>query len=213
MADETLLTGQDTTATGAQPTTPNPAPTGGEPTTKPEGQTNDGGQPAGDAKPTDEGKPAAGAPEKYADFTVPEGVTLEATTLEEVTTLAKELNLTQEQAQKLVDRDLKVRADGKAQFDAQVQSIAESRTAELRADKDIGGEQLSANIATANKALKQFFPELIPVLKDAPGVFNDVRLVKGLVRIGKAISEDGTLVRGATPDTKRPERILYDKTA
>jgi len=52
-------------------------------------------------KPTD--KPASGAPETYAAFTAPEGQTLNADLVKEATGLFKELNLTQDQAQKLVD--------------------------------------------------------------------------------------------------------------
>jgi hypothetical protein len=45
----------------------------------------------------------AGAPEKYADFKAPEGYTLDEETLKSATGLFKELNLSQDQAQKLVD--------------------------------------------------------------------------------------------------------------
>lgn len=46
---------------------------------------------------------AAGAPEKYADYTVPEGWTLDAEVKGKADGLFKELNLSQEQAQKAVD--------------------------------------------------------------------------------------------------------------
>lgn len=52
---------------------------------------------------TDEGKPPEGAPEAYADFTVPEGFELDKVAVEQALPLFKELNLNQMQAQKLVD--------------------------------------------------------------------------------------------------------------
>lgn len=54
-----------------------------------------------DDKKKDEAK--TGAPEKYEDFKLPDGVTLEGETLTAATTLFKELGLSQEAAQKLVD--------------------------------------------------------------------------------------------------------------
>jgi len=58
----------------------------------------------GDPKPEDKPKePAEGAPEKYADFKVPDGFKFDEKALTEATAAFKELGLTQESAQKLVD--------------------------------------------------------------------------------------------------------------
>src|SRR6266850_2111484 len=58
----------------------------------------------GDPKPEDKPKePAEGAPEKYADFKVPDGFKFDPTALTEAQATFKELNLTKDQAQKLVD--------------------------------------------------------------------------------------------------------------
>lgn len=54
----------------------------------------------GDPKPDDSPK---GAPETYADFKLPDGYKMDEATGKEVTALFKELNLSQEGAQKLVD--------------------------------------------------------------------------------------------------------------
>jgi hypothetical protein len=48
-------------------------------------------------------EPAPGAPEAYADFKLPEGATLDPAVIAEATPILKELNITQEGAQKLVD--------------------------------------------------------------------------------------------------------------
>lgn len=50
-----------------------------------------------------EGKPVEGAPDKYTDFKLPEGIKLEPKALEEATAVFKGLNLSQEAAQSLVD--------------------------------------------------------------------------------------------------------------
>lgn len=46
--------------------------------------------------------PATGAPEAYTDFTMPDGYTLDPKTIEAATPIFKELGLTQDQAQRLV---------------------------------------------------------------------------------------------------------------
>src|SRR5882672_5288525 len=53
--------------------------------------------------PKDGDKPASGAPEKYSDFKLPEGLELSPEVVTEVSGLFKEMNLSQTQAQKLVD--------------------------------------------------------------------------------------------------------------
>jgi len=54
-------------------------------------------------KPEGESKPTAVAPEKYADFTLPEGYKFDDAQLAKATELFKGMNLPQEAAQKLVD--------------------------------------------------------------------------------------------------------------
>lgn len=72
-------------------------PEGGEAPKEP--KLDDGGKPKDDEeKPKEEG-----APEAYEHFKVPEGISYDEEAAKEFGDLAKELNLTQEQAQKLVD--------------------------------------------------------------------------------------------------------------
>ena len=54
-------------------------------------------------KPEDKKPDAAGVPEKYADFKVPDGFKFDEKALTEATAAFKELGLSQEKAQKLVD--------------------------------------------------------------------------------------------------------------
>lgn len=56
-------------------------------------------------EPKVETKPAV--PEKYEDFKLPEGMTADAKTMEEAKGFFKELGLSQDQAQKLIDYDVK----------------------------------------------------------------------------------------------------------
>ncbi len=89
---------------------PPPETTTLTPEKKPEGQSFLTQTPeAPKEEPKEEPKPevkksdAEGAPEKYADFKVPDGFKFDEKALIEATAAFKELNLTQEAAQKLVD--------------------------------------------------------------------------------------------------------------
>lgn len=60
-------------------------------------------EPKTEAKPEDKPKAPEGAPEKYEDFKAPEGYELDKTMAAEAGTLFKKMNLSQAQAQELVD--------------------------------------------------------------------------------------------------------------
>jgi hypothetical protein len=58
---------------------------------------------AEDAKKAEDEKKNSGAPEKYEEFKIPKDTKLDAEMFDKFTPLAKELNLSQEKAQELVD--------------------------------------------------------------------------------------------------------------
>ena len=201
----------------------NPAPVG-EPAPK-EGDMSqpgdEGGNPAED-KPADgekkEGnKPAEkkdddkpeGAPEKY-EFQAAEGVELDTEALKEFEPVAREMNLTNEQAQKLVDVYPKILA-GVQQRQAEAwQQTTEQWAADVKADKEIGGDKLTSNLSVAQRALDQFgTPELKEYL-NTTGLGNHPDLVKTFVKIGKAMSEDG-MVTGGNDGQRSAAEVLYGK--
>lgn len=127
-----------------------------------------------------------GAPEQYADFKMPEGFTLEGEMKEKVTGLFRELNLSQENAQKLIDyateRDL-------ANKEAMLNDLAARRKewrSTLRARPNF-----EADLALARKGMKALVqtPEGAELFKDSwmsdhPAVFDM------FVRAGKLVAED-----------------------
>lgn len=150
----------------------------------------DGEKPEGEKADDDKSQ---GAPEKY-EFTAPEGVTLDAEAVAEFEPIAKELNLSNEQAQKLVELQTKFVQKQAQQWDQTV----ETWVSEIKADKEIGGQALPQNIALAQRAISQFgTPELKAAL-DATKMGNHPELVRVFARIGKAMAED-TFVSGSRP--------------
>ncbi|TPQ24930.1 hypothetical protein [Methylomonas koyamae] len=136
-----------------------------------------------------------GAPETYADFTVPDGVAVDQELLGEFTTTAKALNLRQEDAQKLADLGAKMAQKISNDMYAQHQANVESWVEQVKADPEIGGDKLEASLAVVPPVLKTFGSDALVELLDQTGYGNHPAIVKFFVNVGKAIGED-TLVPG-----------------
>ena len=100
-------------------------------------------------------------PDEYADFSMPEGIQLDETMLAEALPVFKELELTQTQAQKLVDFQASVKqADAQKQVDAFNQLKTDWRE-QSASDKEFGGEAFDENVKLAQSAVNKFgTPEL-----------------------------------------------------
>lgn len=159
---------------------------------------------------TAEGDSESAVPEEYAEFSMPEGLQVDGELLARANPVFKELGLSQEQAQKLVDLKAAEVLDGIEKFHQQRAEWAES----CKTDKEIGGEHFHANIGLAQKALNTYFdPTALEVLKSA-GLDNHPDVIRGLVRIGKQhLMEDqpGNSGSAAIPEKSRAERF-YGKS-
>ncbi|WP_296262507.1 peptidase [uncultured Enterobacter sp.] len=167
----------------------------------------DGEKPAD--KPDDKEQKQEGAPEKY-EFKAGEGVELDAEALKDFEPVARDLNLTNEQAQKLVDAYPKILA-GVQQRQAEAwQKQTEGWAETVKADKEIGGDKLTANLSAAQRALDQFGTSELKEYLNATGLGNHPDLVKTFVKIGKAMSEDG-MVDGSNQGQRSAAEVLYGK--
>ncbi|MFC3191296.1 peptidase [Pseudocitrobacter faecalis] len=165
----------------------------------------DGDKPAD--KSDDKEQKQEGAPEKY-DFKAAEGVDLDTEALKDFEPVARDLNLTNEQAQKLVDAYPKILA-GVQQRQAEAwQKQTEDWAASVKADKEIGGDKLTANLSAAQRALDQFGGPALKEYLDSTGLGNHPELVKTFVKIGKAMSEDG-MVDGSNQGQRSAAEVLY----
>ncbi|KSX62268.1 peptidase [Enterobacter sp. 50588862] len=172
-----------------------------------EGKPADGDKPAD--KPDDKEQKPEGAPEKY-EFTAGEGVELDTEALKDFEPVARELNLTNEQAQKLVDAYPKILA-GVQQRQAEAwQAQTEQWAADVKADKEIGGDKLTANLSAAQRALDMFGGPVLKEYLNTTGLGNHPELVKTFVKIGKAMSEDG-MVDGSNQGQRSAAEVLYGK--
>lgn len=137
-------------------------------------------------------------PEAYTFAELPEGYELSAEQLAEVTPLLKELNLTQEQANKLVAFDAQRELAAEQAGLQQRQGLVTGWEKSLRDDADFGGANFDANVGVAQKALAQFgTPELSTMLKES-GLGSHPEVVRLFHRIGQQLAE-GQLHSGAAP--------------
>jgi hypothetical protein len=155
---------------------------------------------ATDATKTDD-KPVAKAPEAYAEFTLPEGVKLEGEIGDAFKTLAKDLDLTQEQAQKAADFYASRMKAGEQSQQAQLEQASTAWLAETQADKELGGDKLAANVAIAQKALQTFGTQQLRDLLQQTGMGNHPEVIRMFYRAGKTISEDTFVANSKTSST------------
>lgn len=205
MSDETLMTeGQNTTEAGSQQAANEQASASAD--TQVDSTTQQTTEQQADATKT-ESKPA-GAPETYEDFTAPEGYNLTSELVGEFKTLAKDLNLTQEQAQKLIELDVKRH---QSTGDALQQASAEWAES-AKTDAEFGGDKLPESLASAKKALDAFgTPELRTLLNET-GLGNHPDVIRFMVRAGKAISEDGFVSGARGAGNAASAQSLYSKS-
>ncbi|OZI58714.1 hypothetical protein [Bordetella genomosp. 1] len=176
--------GQD----GATTTDPNAA--------KPDDQSDDAGK-------------ATGAPEQYEDFVAPEGVQLDGELVGDLKTLAKELNLSQSDAQRVADLGPKLMQKLQNQQAEFFNQMREQWADQTRGDSELGGDAFEANLGVAKKALAEFgTPELNTLLKDT-GVGNHPEMIRLLHRIGKKISSDSFVPGNSTAHA--PQQGLAQK--
>lgn len=189
-AGETLLTQHLADDAGEQQ--------GGKPPQDGKQEGNDGQTDNKDAKPE-------GAPEKY-EFAMPDGMQIDARAMADFEPLARELNLSQEQAQKLVDV-----------YARQVLARHEAKNAELeewvkrmKTDSEIGGAAIDSSLRRAQSVIRIFgTPELDKALKST-GFVNHPEMVRLMARIGKAMAEDAFITGGnASAGPRDPAKVLF----
>jgi hypothetical protein len=166
-----------------------------------------------DGKTADSGKSllnekseeAKGAPEKYTDFTAPEGFVLDQDVVKEASALFKKHNLSQGQSQELVDFYIKQTKEAfEAPFNAYVDKRQEWRDT-INADPEIGGSKLNGVKVSIGKLIDSFgdaaTAEAFREAMDYTGAGDNPAVVRGLYALAKRLTEGGP-VRGGGPSTE-----------
>ncbi len=166
---------------------------------------------------TEETKPGQRAPEEYADFTVPDVFKLEGQELADFKSFAKEQDLTQGQAQKVLDfAGPKIQEMIEQPYKAWNELQARWRE-EVKVDPEIGGTKFEQSVKEAGSV---FVPgESNPFVKNeaeakslrealnATGAGNNPEVVRLFVKIGRLLAEPGHLTGRPVPQS-RHEALL-----
>lgn len=174
--------------------------------------TNDDPSKKGDGaddgkKQGDDNKGAAKpvVPEKY-ELQLPEGMTLDEPAFAEFSAVAKEIGLTQEQAQKVAAVQI-AREQKSAEETAKV--IADWDKASQK-DAEFGGDKFTANLAIAKRGLDAFATPELKGMLGKYGLVNNPEILRYFYRVGNAIGDDKVIRQNsATTGEKSLAKTLY----
>ena len=138
-------------------------------------------------------------PETY-DFKVPEGTELDAAVVEKASPIFKELGLSQEQAQKLVDFYSAHTSESQKAIAKAVEDMRSDWRSQIMSDKDIGGkiEQVKVELGRAKDRLPAEIRTAFEEAMNTTGMGDHPAIVKGLYEFAKLVNE-GTHVTGGNP--------------
>ena len=153
-------------------------------------------------------KAETSAPEAYEDFTLPEGMEMDADVLGEFKNLAKELNIPQAKAQQLIDFQTQLATKQAEQYQAAVTKQAQDWAASIKSDPELGGENYDKNVASAIKVIQSFGDPALTELLNTTGLGNHPSLFKFCHRISAAISEDKFVLPGSQTNAPKEMSIV-----
>ena len=116
--------------------------------------------------------------------------------------VAKELDLPQEAAQKVLDKVAPVMQAKQAKV---IEQTKVEWADQSKSDKEFGGESLSENLDVAKASLDTFGTDALKSLLTETGLGNHPEVIRFMYRAGKAISEDSYVgnSEGANPTGSR----------
>ena len=154
---------------------------------------------------TSESETPQGAPEKYEFNTkiTDDSSELDPEVVIAFGEVAKELDLPQDAAQKVLDKVAPVIQAKQAKV---LEQVKLDWANDSQADKEFGGENLAENLNVAKTALDAFGSDSLKSLLHETGFGNHPEIIRFMYKAGKAISEDsyvgnseGAMSQGADP--------------
>lgn len=168
---------------------------------------------AGDGQDKGEQAPLTGAPEAYADFTMPEGFVLEGDRKEAALALFRDLDLSQDGAQRAIDHFIKTVGEDDAMRAAAMEAgVAQQREAWGEQAKKELGDKYDATVALARTAVLSINSPALLEAFDSLGWGNHPELIKLCAHFGSMMRDspmDGIGNPGAVPGKEKPWDALY----
>jgi CRISPR/Cas system CMR-associated protein Cmr5 small subunit len=159
-------------------------------------------------------EPAKPAEAKPTDIklSAPENYLFEASYVEEVASFAKENGLTQDVAEKILNRENQAAAKLiQKEQEAFEQEARVTWVNQIKADPELGGDNLKQTAAMSHKALKSFGSEALMKELNETGYGNHPELVRFLTKVGRAMSTEAEVKVGNSVPSKAPVEDLFYK--
>ncbi len=151
-------------------------------------------------------EPKDKAPEKY-DLNLPEDSLLDKSAIERTAAQAKEQGLSNDAAQEFLNQQSQALTD-------HVDKQSEDWIAEIKADKDIGGDNYGESVEMARRVVNRFGNDALKESLTKYGYGNHPEVVRFCANIGKAMGEDKLISGAVKPASSKPKTAaekLYGK--
>lgn len=157
---------------------------------------------------TDKDAKVGVVPEKY-ELTAPEGMVIDAEALSKFEPIFKELNLSNEGAQKLANLYAEMKAEEVKDFGVKLQEQITEWEGQLASDAEVGGKNFGDTVRHAQSAIARFgTPELKQFLARS-GSGSHPELVRTFARIGKAMAEDNFITGPSSATHEDKARRIF----
>ena len=153
-------------------------------------------------------------PEKY-EFVAPEGSELSDVVNEAYSEVARELNLSQEDAQKVIDAVSPKLAESQR---SAIEAMQNKWADESRNHPEFGGDKFDQSLGQAKKVIGQFSPEGFGEFLTETGLGNHPMMIEYALNVSKAMSEDSYVGQGGSKVNRGPmtsqsaASLLYTKS-
>lgn len=147
-----------------------------------------------DAKDDDTGikkeiDPDKDKPVEYK-LALPQDSLLEPSVIDEIVSYATEQGLSNEAAQKMVERESNAVARHEEAKDKEVIDIRKGWKEDAKADKELGGENLKASTETAMRVIERFASKDFKTMLEDTGFGNHPEVIRIFKRIGEMMTDD-----------------------
>jgi hypothetical protein len=142
-------------------------------------------------------------------FELPEGVSMADETLEGLKSLAGDLKLDQEGADKVKDLGVEMLKKWETAQSEALEAMRTEWADAAKSDKEIGGAKFDENLAGAKAAMDKFAtPELTAFLNES-GLGNHPEMIRLFWKLNTQISDDALVSGNPAPQPKTRAEVLF----
>lgn len=152
-----------------------------------------------------------GAPEKY-DLKLAEDSLLDQKDVDEIAARARELDLSNEDAQLMVEMEAEAANRYHEKIAAEVKEIHDGWLKAAQTDKEIGGDSFKENVELAHRVLEKFGTKEFNQMLNDSNYGNHPEVIRIFARLGKQMASDEAVFGSDQGGEKPLEALFYDNT-